>query len=114
MARRNYVKVKGRSPAVPRAWRKRLVILALAAGGALFLWSVVIGEMGLVKYYRMRAQEQALRAEIGHLKQDNLRLIQEVRSLKHDPAYIERLARDKIGLARPGEVVYYYGDTHSR
>jgi cell division protein FtsB len=34
-----------------------------------------------------------------------------VRSLKNDPAYLERLARDKIGLARPGEIVYYYGET---
>jgi len=84
------------------------------AGGVVFLWSLVMGEMGIVKYSRMKAQEGALRAEIVHLKQDNLRLLQEVRDLKHDPAYLERLARDKIGLARPGEIVYYYGDPDSR
>ena len=37
-------------------------------------------------------------------------LTQEVHSLKTDPAYMERIARDKLGLARPGEIVYYYGE----
>jgi cell division protein FtsB len=74
------------------------------------LWSIIVGEMGVVKYYRMRAQERDLLVEIDRLKQDNLRLMQEVRLLKHDSAYVERIARDKIGLARRGEVVYYYGD----
>ena len=87
-----------------------VVGIAAALAG---LWSLIMGEMGIVKYSRMKAQERSLRAEITHLKQDNLRLLQEVRDLKHDPAYLERLARDKIGLARPGEIVYYYGDPDS-
>jgi cell division protein FtsB len=33
-----------------------------------------------------------------------------VSALRTDSAFLERMARDKIGLARPGEVVYYYGD----
>jgi cell division protein FtsB len=44
------------------------------------------------------------------MKKDNARLSKEVDALRTDPAFIERMARDKIGLARPGEVVYYYGD----
>jgi len=108
MARRNYVK----TVKVARSARRRKVLAGLVLLVMLYgVWSLVVGEMGLIKYYRMRAQERSLRVEIAHLKQDNLRLIQEVRSLKHDPAYLERLARDMIGLARPGEVVYYYGDT---
>jgi cell division protein FtsB len=91
-----------------------LLVVAGAAAGMTGLWSLIMGDMGIVKYSRMRAQERSLRAEIAHLKQDNLRLLQEVRALKHDPAYLERLARDKIGLARPGEIVYYYGDPGSR
>jgi len=106
MARRNYVKTV---KAARTTLRKKMVlglVLILTLYG---LWSLVMGEMGMIKYYRMRAQERSLRTEIVHLKRDNLRLMQEVRSLKADPAYLERLARDMIGLARPGEVVYYYG-----
>ena len=114
MPRRTYVK-RVRTPSRNRR-RVLTTVVALIAAAVLFvsLWSLVVGEMGIVKYYRMRSQERALRDEITHLKQDNLRLLQEVRALKHDSAYLERLARDKIGLARPGEIVYYYGDPDSR
>ncbi len=106
MRKKNYVK----KPRFLRSGRKKwAIIVLLVLAGLGMLWSLIMGEMGAVKYFRMRAQENALRTEIAHLKEDNLRLMQEVRSLKHDPAYIERIARDKMGLARPGEVVYYYG-----
>ncbi len=108
MRRKNYVRVPGRGATAGKKW---LVIVLMIVAGIGMLWSLIMGEMGAVKYFRMRARENALRSDIARLKQDNLRLMREVRSLKQDPAYLERLARDKIGLARPGEVVYYYGDT---
>jgi cell division protein FtsB len=112
MPKRNYIK---RTRTTNRtAWKRRSILITVVAVGVLFLWSLIVGEMGIVKYYRMKAQERSLRAEIDHLKQDNVRLLQEVRALKYDSAYLERLARDKIGLVRPDEVVYYYGDPVSR
>ena len=106
MPKRNYVK----TAKVARSTRRKKVGLLVLIAAALYaLWALMVGEMGVIKYYRMHTQERTLRAEIGHLKQDNLRLMDDVRSLKSDPAYLERMARDKIGLARPGEVVYYYG-----
>jgi len=38
------------------------------------------------------------------LNKENLQLGQEVRELKTDPQKIEKIARDELGLARPGEV----------
>jgi cell division protein FtsB len=72
--------------------------------------SFILGEMGLVKYYRMKAQYDTLTEEISLLKRDNAKLGKTVHALKNDPAYVERIARDKLGLARPGEIVYYYGE----
>ena len=107
MRKRNYVKAEQHSR------RARWKVPLIAAGVCLalyFLVTRVVGEMGVVKYYRMKAQCSALTAEIAKLKQDNGRLRKEVSSLKNDSAYIERVARDKLGLARPGEIVYYYGE----
>jgi len=107
MRKRNYVKAEQHSR------RARWKIPLIAAGVLLALYFVVtrvVGEMGVVKYYRMKAQCTALTGEIAQLKQDNVRLRKEVSSLKYDSAYIERMARDKLGLARPGEIVYYYGE----
>ncbi len=87
---------------------KKLLIAAAFLFAAYLLASFVLGEMGLVKYYRMKAQYVSLRDDIARLKQDNSLLVRQVHSLKTDPACIERIARDKLGLARPGEIVYYY------
>jgi cell division protein FtsB len=56
----------------------------------------------------MNAHYTDLTEEVAKLKQDNARLTREVHALKTDTDYIERIARDKLGLARPGETVYYY------
>jgi cell division protein FtsL len=107
MRKRNYLKAE-------RSSRKARWKAPLIAAGILFLLYLlvtrVMGEMGVVKYYRMRAQRTALTEQIAQLKQDNGRLRKEVSSLKGDSAYLERVARDKLGLARPGEIVYYYGE----
>jgi cell division protein FtsB len=58
--------------------------------------------MGLIKYYRMKAQYNALTEEIATLKQDNAKMAEDVRSLKTDPDHMEQIAWDKLGLARPG------------
>ena len=107
MAKRNHLVV--RSP-VRAVWTKRLLIAGAVLIAGIALWRFIVGEMGVVKYYRMSAHARDLRSEIDRMKKDNVRLSKEVAALKHDAAYLERMARDKIGLARPGEVVYYYGD----
>jgi cell division protein FtsB len=106
MRKRNYLRSTGR---LREARRTRLFILAGVLAGVYFLTTFVFGEMGLVKYYRMKAQYNALLEETETLKQENVQLLRDVRALKTDPAVIERLARDKLGLARDGEIVYYYG-----
>lgn len=106
MRKRNYV----RSSRVSRETRrKRLLVLAGAILGGYLLTTLIFGEMGLVKFYRMNAQYRELREDTEKLKQENVELLRRIRSLKNDPALIEQIARDKLGLARPGEIVYYYG-----
>jgi len=90
--------------------KKRMLIAASVLLALYLLASSILGEMGLVKYYRMKAQYNTLTEEISTLKQDNARLVRDVRALRTDPACIERIARDKLGLARQGEIVYYYSE----
>jgi cell division protein FtsL len=105
MRKKNYLKVDRGS----RSGRRKKALLGAGAVLAVYLLvSFVLGEMGIVKYYRMKAQYNALEEEIAALKQDNTKLSREVHSLKTDQASIERIARDNLGLARPGEIVYYY------
>ena len=107
MRKRNYFKTGRRS----RNLLTKKVLIAAAVLAILYLAeSFIFGEMGVIKYYRMKAQYDSLRKEIAELKQDNARLLKDVHSLKTDPEYLEIIARDKLGLARPGEIVYYYDE----
>lgn len=44
--------------------------------------------------------------EIQALRVENAGLREEKRLLEEDPVYLEKVAREKMGLAREGEVVY--------
>jgi cell division protein FtsB len=107
MRKRNYLKI---DRTTSNARRKKLFIAAGVLFALYLLASFTLGEMGLIKYFRMKAQYNTLKTEISALKQDNAKLSGEVRALKYDPDHLEQIARDKLGLARPGEIVYYYGD----
>jgi cell division protein FtsB len=107
MRKRNYIKANRSSWTVRK---KRMLIAASILLALYLLTSFILGEMGFVKYYRMKAQYNTLTEEISTLKQDNARLVRDVHALRSDPACIERIARDKLGLARQGEIVYYYGE----
>jgi cell division protein FtsB len=107
MRKRNYLKSESNS----RHSRNRKVLFAAGIlAGAYFLVSLTFGEMGLIKYFRMKARYNSLTREIAMLHHDNARLLRDVRALRSDSDHLEKIARDKLGLARPGEIVYYYGE----
>ncbi len=41
------------------------------------------------------------------LRETNESLRSEIKALKEDPFYIEKIARDHLGLTKPGEIVYH-------
>jgi cell division protein FtsB len=61
---------------------------------------------------RMRALEKELagvEAENAELRRDVGKLRVEVKELRDDPAAVERIARDQLGLVRKSEVVFQFG-----
>jgi len=77
----------------------------------LLLLQDVFGTHGLVAMRRSKAQIQAVQAQIQQLDQENQELQQRIHSLKTDPAAIEKIARDRMGLARPGEIIFQIPDS---
>jgi cell division protein FtsB len=76
--------------------------------GLYLLVPLIVGDMGLVKYFKMRKTYHRLQEEIQHLSDENQKIEGEVRALRSDPVRIEQLARARLGLVRPGEVVYQF------
>jgi cell division protein FtsB len=77
----------------------------VVAAGCLVLCSVFAGEHGLPALLRTRHDAAALQAQITALKAENLALAAHARALRDDPAAIEAVARQMLGLAKAGEMV---------
>jgi cell division protein FtsB len=59
---------------------------------------------------RARDQYEAATASLADLRAENERLREQVSRLTSDPAAIEELARDELGLMRPGEKLFIVKD----
>lgn len=84
--------------------RRGSVILAFALA-ALFVHDV-FGEHGFLAMRRAQKEVVKLQQEIRKLNEENTRLSEDVKALKTDPRIIERIAREEMGLARPGELIF--------
>jgi cell division protein FtsB len=76
--------------------------------GLLLLVLVVHDIFGTHGYLAMRRTQDEIskvKSDLNRLNKENAVLEQEVRELKTDPHKIEKIARDELGLARPGEVI---------
>jgi len=65
----------------------------------------VFGAHGYLAMRRTQSEINKVQADLDQLNKENLQLEQEVRELKTDPHKIEKIARDELGLAKPGEVI---------
>lgn len=65
----------------------------------------VFGTHGFLAMRRTQSEIKKVQANLDKLGKENAALEQEVKDLKSDPRLIEKIARDDLGLARPGEVI---------
>ena len=65
----------------------------------------VFGTHGFLAMRRTQSEIKKVKADLDQLNKENEALEQEVRDLKSDPRLIEKIARDDLGLARPGEII---------
>ena len=73
--------------------------------GALLILAVmaVFGDNGVLALRRLRGEVDTLVRELRTLEAENERLSRTISELQEDPAVIERIAREELGLVRPGE-----------
>lgn len=66
----------------------------------------LFGDRGLLHLFEQRERTGALQREIIDLRAENGRLAAEIQALRTDPRAVERLAREQLGMARPGETMF--------
>jgi cell division protein FtsB len=95
---------------VRREWKKRTLVFFTFILGAFSLlsYSLLFGDMGVVKYFELKQNKSRLENEIVRLDRENKALSEQVNSLRKDPYYIEKYAREEYGLAKPDEVIFQF------
>jgi cell division protein FtsB len=78
----------------------------LALAFTALLLQDVFGTHGVVAMRRAQKEAASVQSEIERINQENQKLQDRVQSLKNDPQAIEMIARDEMGLARPGEIIF--------
>lgn len=65
----------------------------------------IFGAHGFLSMRRTQDGIKRVRAEIEQLNKENAALEQVVKDLKTDPRAIEKIAREELILAKPGEII---------
>jgi len=69
---------------------------------------------GIVKYCKLAQQKSVNQRKLQALAEENKRLLEENKRLKEDSVYIEKLARENLGLAKKDEFVVKFIDQDTK
>lgn len=58
--------------------------------------------------WRVQHEVAQLASEVQLLEQNNQSLWRDIERLRGDMGYIEKIAREELGLVRPGELVFEF------
>jgi cell division protein FtsB len=70
--------------------------------------TLVLDEQGLPRYRHLSAELQDLRESNEELVREIATLKGEIDALRSDPNYVERIARDELGMVRAEEFVFQF------
>jgi cell division protein FtsB len=89
---------------------KRIARWAVVFFAVAVIVDAVVGDRGLLTMLRAREDYDAAIAALARQRAENDTLRETVSRLTNDPAAIEEIARDELGLMRPGEKVFIVKD----
>jgi cell division protein FtsB len=60
---------------------------------------------GALAVRKQHTKRDQINSEVNAITEENEQLKKEIDQLRHDPAMIERIAREQLKLVKPGEVI---------
>ena len=94
-------------------WGKltRVVVFLLCVA---FLLAVAVWYLPLIKQNeRMRRVVLQLDTQIAKAEENNRQLKTSIEALRYDPKAVERLARERLGYAKPGETMIHFDEPNN-
>ncbi len=84
----------------------RAVVLLSGVLTVVFLVSFMFSEEGIAELRQAQQRVDTLQGEIRQLEEENARLEAEIENLRDSSFAVERIAREDLGMSKPGEIVY--------
>ena len=66
----------------------------------------IFDDLGLLKWYSLRKERIRIQYEIDELIQRESHLTEEIFKIASDDIYLEKIAREKFQMVKPGEKVF--------
>ena len=66
----------------------------------------IFGDHGLLQLYKLKRNRAKVQAQISQLRKERERVTVEKNRLENDIQYLEKLARERYRMVKPGEKVY--------
>ena len=96
------VSTKKQIASVQRSFLRGVLVLFLATLMIIFIF----GDHGLLQLYKLKKERSEIQNHISELRKNREGLVKEKARLENDLKYIEKLAREKYRMAKPGEKVF--------
>jgi cell division protein FtsB len=108
----------GKAPDPERERRRLLlrsaIIVFLATIFVAGSGAAIVGDHGYLGVRRSRQELAELKAKVDTRQDEVLELKKQVDRLKTDPHAVERIARERLGFGKPGEVMFLLPDEQDR
>ena len=86
--------------------QKKLVRASIGLIGALMALTFIFGDHGVLQLFKLKREKTKIQDHIIELREEKEELVLEKHRLENDLDYIEKLAREKYRMAKPGEKVF--------
>ena len=89
---------------------KVFLITAIGVLNAALFYRMVWSPYGLLVYHQLRREHLQLEAQVRELDKQNLALSHEIRLLRSDDSYLEKMIRRRLHYVKDSEILYVFHD----
>jgi len=72
----------------------------------LIAYWTIFGDNGILKLRKIEQENEKVKAASEKIKAENERLKKEITLLREDRKYVEKVAREDLGMTRKDEIIY--------
>jgi len=98
-------------PAAPTVFWKDLSVIGCVVSGLLLsvmIFALLDPSSGIPKVREVMRFQTQLQTEIEQLRAENANVFNAIQAMQTDPFWQEKIAREELNMALPGEIVYKF------